>query len=232
MTVFEGVSCNNHTAPLGPCWAVRVAFTWKYLSGHVRARRSCGLPAVTKVQGTGHHCKQMLGVIWTTMLEVLLHLKANKKHIYLLSHLSAGHSSHWSQNYHKGHILGSTKGMIIKIWNSNIMMSNCAKIQKVSNKTFFTVRNKVWHEIVNHPHDSPSSSDEALRWSGCVCPRWELSLCLALRLWCRVPLCVWCKVNYLAGSTLFGGFWSPSYRSVSGWLYPWWDKTRQLQPMV
>lgn len=55
MTVFEGVSCKDHTAPLGPGGAVGVTFTWKYLRGHIGAGRCGGFPTVAKSQGTGKH---------------------------------------------------------------------------------------------------------------------------------------------------------------------------------
>lgn len=65
MTILEGVSCDDHAAALGPSRAVGVAFTWKYLSGHIRARRSGGLPAVAKGQGTGHHWNKYSTLIWS-----------------------------------------------------------------------------------------------------------------------------------------------------------------------
>lgn len=46
--------------------------------------------------------------------ESLLHHKAIRKLIYLLHHLIVDHLSHWSQNSHKGHILGSTRDVMLK----------------------------------------------------------------------------------------------------------------------
>ena len=108
----EGVSCQNHTAPLGPGCAVGVAFTRKYLCCHIRAGRGGHFPAVAKCQGAGHHYKNrfVLMLVWQTSKVKVLYKK--EKPVYLLSHLSVGHSSHWSQNLHRGHRLGSANKMV------------------------------------------------------------------------------------------------------------------------
>lgn len=55
VAIFEGVSCKDHAAALGPGGAVGVSLTRKHLGGHIGAGRCGDFPAVTISQGTGKH---------------------------------------------------------------------------------------------------------------------------------------------------------------------------------
>lgn len=55
VAVFEGVSCKDHAAALGPGGAVGVSLARKHLGSHIGTRRCGGFPAVAESKGTGKH---------------------------------------------------------------------------------------------------------------------------------------------------------------------------------